>query len=769
MSSSRRPSAFPFRLTTLGAAVASIMLAANAQAVALGKLKVLTALGQPLQAEIELISTVPEEAGSLEAKVASFDTFRQTGIEYNPVLSSLRFAIDQRGGRRVIRVTSPQPVNEPFVDLLLELRSNDGRLVREYLFLLDPPGTGDAATAPVAAASASAPPAAARQPSSASAGQPENSRPVQAAPAKPARPPAAQHHPAQDTRAERLARSKPAASPGGPRLALTDISVSPGSASFTPEERTVMEKTVTEANERVRMLEQKVDALQKLLVATNNVLAELRKHNDMVKVPADIAPPATAAASASAASAAAAATPAAPTIAPATVQAPPTASPAAGVPDAKPQESVSATAVAAAPPPVRKPAASVPAKPRPAPPPADTGLLDNLFTLSVGGLSLLLFGAAGAYLMRRRRQQKPADTTTLYVEEGTAPDTAPAPTMSRDADAEQSVFIPGYADTAALPGLGDDPVAEADVYIAYGRDGQAEQILKDALQKQPERHAVRLKLLSIYASRKDRESFDQLARDLHAMTGGQGEEWSHAAALGTVIDPDNGLYAAHSREPEAQVAMPGVPVPDLPPATSPGEPAEDADRSVPSFDFTHDDAPSAELATSAPALPLLDMAPTPVAESAAIDLDFALDMPSVPAEQAPTPGLVAEERQPGPGPIDFDLGLEMAPTMEPALEQRNEAVSSGPGPIEFELPELPLAAPEALVTDSAPQAGTPSESGPGPIDFDFELPEIPALAQLEESASESQPAAGTNRTNTETTLDFDSMLADLLPPEKKPE
>lgn len=684
MSSARRPSAFPLRLTILGAAVASIMLTANVQAEALGKLKVLSTLGQPLQAEIELISTAPEEAESLEAKVASFDTFRQANIEYNPVLSSLRFAIDRRAGRRVIRVTSAQPVNEPFVDLLLELRSNDGRLVREYLFLLDPPGTGDAATTPAADT---------RRPSTSSTVQPATPRAVRTAPAKPARPPVAQHQPALAVAAERPARSKPAASPDRPHLALTDISVSPGSATFPAEERAAMEKAVADANERVRTLEQKVDAMQKLLGAT--------------------------------------------------------------------------TAVPTLPAPASKPAAPVPVKPRPAPPPAETGLLDNLFALSAGGLSLLLLGAAGAYFMRRRRQPKPFDATTLYAEDGVAPNSAPAPTVSQDADAEQSVFIPGYADTAALPGAGDDPVAEADVYIAYGRDGQAEQILKDALQKQPERHAVRLKLLSIYASRKDRGSFEQLARELHAMTGGQGEEWSHAAGLGAVIDPGNGLYAAHAREPdEVPAAMPGVPVPDVVPATLPGEPAKDAGRSMSSFDFTHGDAPSAELAMPAPELPLLDMAPAPPAALAAIDLDFALDMPSTRAEQAPTPALVAEERQPGPGPIDFDLGLESAPTILPAVEQESEAVAPGPGPIEFDLPELPLTAPEELATDSAVQAGKPSESGPGPIDFDFDLPEIPALAQLEEGAKDSQPAAGTK---TDTALDFDGMLADLLPPEKKPE
>ena len=57
-----------------------------------------------------------------------------------------------------------------------------------------------------------------------------------------------------------------------------------------------------------------------------------------------------------------------------------------------------------------------------------------------------------------------------------------------------------------------DPIAEADVYMAYGRDAQAEEILKEALQKDANRTAVHVKLLEIYANRKDTKAFEQNAR-----------------------------------------------------------------------------------------------------------------------------------------------------------------------------------------------------------------------------------------------------------------
>ena len=139
MRSTKRPTIGALTVKTLGAAVASALLFSNADAAALGKLTVLSALGQPLRAEIALRSVSRDEAGSLVAKLASADAFRQANIDFNVALLSLRFAIEQRGDRQFIRVTSTQPLNEPFVDMLLELSGPDGRLIREYTFLLDPP------------------------------------------------------------------------------------------------------------------------------------------------------------------------------------------------------------------------------------------------------------------------------------------------------------------------------------------------------------------------------------------------------------------------------------------------------------------------------------------------------------------------------------------------------------------------------------------------------------------------------------------------------
>ena len=105
----------------------------------LGRLTVLSALGQPLAAEIEIVALQAGEEESLIARIASMEAFRQASVEYNPALIGVRFAVERRAGRTVLKLNSSAPLNEPFLDMLVELSWNTGRLVREYTFLLDPP------------------------------------------------------------------------------------------------------------------------------------------------------------------------------------------------------------------------------------------------------------------------------------------------------------------------------------------------------------------------------------------------------------------------------------------------------------------------------------------------------------------------------------------------------------------------------------------------------------------------------------------------------
>ena len=123
-------------------------------ALGLGEIRLNSALNQPFDAEIELVSATQEDLGALRATLASGDTFSRYGLDRPAYLSEFNFQV-ARGpdGRDVLRVTSPRPVTEPFVTLLVEANWPRGRLLREYTVLLDPPvfTPGPAATETVAA------------------------------------------------------------------------------------------------------------------------------------------------------------------------------------------------------------------------------------------------------------------------------------------------------------------------------------------------------------------------------------------------------------------------------------------------------------------------------------------------------------------------------------------------------------------------------------------------------------------------------------------
>ncbi|MFZ2854100.1 MAG: hypothetical protein WAZ34_08310, partial [Rhodocyclaceae bacterium] len=130
-------------MRTSALAVASCLafsgLPLAAHAAGLGKVTVFSALGQPLRAEVELSAT-REELSGMKAQLASPDAFKQAGLDYAMTLTGIRFSIDKNAsGQPIIKLSSDKPINDPFVDMLLELNWPSGRLVREYTFLLDPP------------------------------------------------------------------------------------------------------------------------------------------------------------------------------------------------------------------------------------------------------------------------------------------------------------------------------------------------------------------------------------------------------------------------------------------------------------------------------------------------------------------------------------------------------------------------------------------------------------------------------------------------------
>ncbi len=143
------------------AVAASISLAGLlpvcAAALGLGEIQSRSFLNQPLAAEIPVLSEAPGELSGLTVDLASPETFSQYGLQRPTFLGDLAFAVQSGAAGPVIRITSAQPVMEPFVTMLLEVRWSQGRLLREYTVLLDPPSfTGGAVRQPVQAPAAAA-------------------------------------------------------------------------------------------------------------------------------------------------------------------------------------------------------------------------------------------------------------------------------------------------------------------------------------------------------------------------------------------------------------------------------------------------------------------------------------------------------------------------------------------------------------------------------------------------------------------------------------
>lgn len=138
-----------------------LVLPSAAYALGLGDIRLHSALNQPFNADIELLSASSSDIGSLKVSLASYDEFSRLGLDRPAVLMFLNFSVEQRDGTYYVKVSSKQPIKEPFLDFLVDVSWGSGQLLREYTVLLDPPKYGQEAApavqAPTVAPSAPVP------------------------------------------------------------------------------------------------------------------------------------------------------------------------------------------------------------------------------------------------------------------------------------------------------------------------------------------------------------------------------------------------------------------------------------------------------------------------------------------------------------------------------------------------------------------------------------------------------------------------------------
>jgi len=270
---------------------------------------------------------------------------------------------------------------------------------------------------------------------------------------------------------------------------------------------------------------------------------------------------------------------------------------------------------------------------------------------SAGGAALVLVALVLLFVLRRRRggdaKSQPVRDTLANPLAGTG------------------VATPDPAATGTSGN--NDPLAEAEVYLAYGHDDQAEKILRAALDLYPDRQDLRAKLLEIYAARPDKVRFAEIALLVHDAYDGRGAAWERTRVMGLAIDPDNLLY-----HPDGGPAAAATPT-ELPALDAVGGEAAAADFS---FD----------------ALPMLEAEPDAAAMDATapavngngndlLDFDFSIDAQQPPAVQAAAASVIEAPPENAAAALDWPAdpsasGNDLVESLDVSPSVEDEALAT---------------------------------------------------------------------------------------------
>lgn len=634
--------------------VAALSYSVHAYSAGVGGINVESALGQSLKAEIELFTTDKAEKASIIARLASVEAYRGRGLDY-PFSNKFKFAIESHAdGSSFIRVSSVQPVNDPYVSLLVDVNWASGKLQREFTFLLDPPGyqPAQALAAPVEtvapALELSAPvvvntPVAAPAEVATDAGAAlhahvgAQAEPVevhslkQASVIDKARPTVdaeggikvhrgdslaklAEQHALDGVSLERmmialyranvkqfdgknmnriktgkilrmpdeqeladitevaakqeihvqvndwnayrqqLASAAPKAvtssapavvSSGKISSSVTDKSplvkdnakeVLKLSKGLTPTEQVVSTGKGAPSQEQKNALQEDQIAKAKAAEEQRGRAALLEKNLKEIQHLAELKTQAAALLPASSIKPAVVLSAQSSVVAASSVASASAVSSASGVVASSQVNAVSAVLPVVR----RKPVVVEPSL-------IDTLMAEPLYL--VGGLAALLgLGGLGFALSRRKANAPKASLATESYDIGSATGRIAVPEISSPDNGDFTKTLVS-ADNRLNAAKEDDPISEADLFLSFGRDAQAEEILKEALQVTPNNEAIQLKLLEIYAKNQNKASFEKLAKSLQSSVASSA--WQHAQSMGKKLDPKNTLYGSVVEDAES--------------------------------------------------------------------------------------------------------------------------------------------------------------------------------------------------------------------------
>lgn len=767
----------------------SLLLVAPAAALALGvgEMQLNSALNQRLDAEIKLLSVDPAEADSIEVTLASYEDFAKVGLERPASLMFLQFNVEQRpGGDYFIKLGSREPIRDPFLDFLIEVKWRSGRLLREYTLLLDPPlsyrEAAPAITAPTTTPATSAAPSAPEEefvpPPSSIPVAPEiresttmpDRMPAEAVPspdeivygpvkaddtlwaialklrpssdvsvqqmmlallkanpyaffdnninrlkkgfvlriddpamitamnkAEAAREVSRQTREWQDYRAAVAARASQrqavgateepgtevAAAKSEPKLELVAPEgkaaepAAPGASAESLEQDLMLalessaaqRKENEELQQRVQGLEEQLQDMQRLLSLKDADLAalqqQLREQGAAVSLPSESA----------------------------TEETPPAAEapePAQEAPEAAATEEPAAAETKPAP-------AAKPAPKKPVPPPVqEPGLVDmilgdTLMLTAVGGTLLLILVLVLLMIRRRRaggfQESILSGRISSIMSEKSEADTSETSFLS-------DLAVSGMGGGAIHADEGEvDPLTEADVFMAYGRHQQAEEVLNKALEKNPERVELTAKLLEVYYNLRDAERFAALSEENEESLKADAAMWARVTAMGQELLPENPLFEViEDAEAEAETA------------TAPSVKPEPISEDVLDIGLDLDEL-TAEMESEG--------------GGSDLGLDLGLDFGDLEEEEAKPATGAGEEEAEAEGPYEFDLELGEEETGEEAAHEFELDL----GPESAEGPAAEPAAEEDIGLELEPgemaeEAGQPGAEEPPDLDVE---------------------------------------------------
>jgi pilus assembly protein FimV len=353
--------------------------------------------------------------------------------------------------------------------------------------------------------------------------------------------------------------------------------------------------------------------------------------------------------------------------------------------------------------------------------------LDSSMMPLLGGGVALVGGAILILYLRRRRRSIAEFEESILASDAIASSDAASATTSADTTGQVTSGDTSFLSDFSKSGMGQvhtdevDPIAEAEVYLAYGRDETAEEILKEAIVKNPDRQELKQKLLEIYHQRNDVNAFETLAEELYAALGGRGGKiWEKVEEMGRKLNPENPMFRGGA--PAARRA-----------ADKPAErPVAQGMRSAVT-------QPAASTMAAAAAGGAAVAAATQLVDSHSSSVDFDFETPAASSSTA-APSL------------EFDLS---------ALDEKPASAKGGAagddlGGIEFESGSSNLVDFDATKSASVPDA----PAGDDDIKWEVDAPAAPAAA-AEAGPGSGNGAEGGHWDETATKLDLAKAYIDM--------